>query len=165
MPIINLEVINKKKEAFQSQIKYYACASALSAAVSVPGLSVLIDVALMVSVTNKYAAAFGLDQPSLVRLAKITGVSLSDLTDVIKSPLAAQEITHDLMIKVLAQTTTLSTLTVTKEMISLIPIIGIIPAIGLSAATTYKSLNNFLDQLTEDAQRVFKRNLDLNTSV
>ncbi|XP_028251852.1 interferon-inducible GTPase 1-like [Parambassis ranga] len=42
-PITSLEIIKKKKNAFKSKIKYYAAASAVGAAVPVPGLSIAVD--------------------------------------------------------------------------------------------------------------------------
>ncbi|KAK2899282.1 hypothetical protein Q8A73_012411 [Channa argus] len=68
MPSINLEIIKKKKEAFQAEIKYYATLSAAVAGVPVPGLSVSVDTVLLVGVVTRYVVGFGLDIPSLQRL-------------------------------------------------------------------------------------------------
>uniref|UniRef100_A0A3B5B2K5 Interferon-inducible GTPase 5-like n=1 Tax=Stegastes partitus TaxID=144197 RepID=A0A3B5B2K5_9TELE len=80
-------IINKKKEAFQAKIKYKALLSALVAGVPVPGLSTTVDLGMMVSVVQEYVLGFGLDQPSLQRLANSTGVPYETLHAVIKSPL------------------------------------------------------------------------------
>ncbi|XP_051249478.1 interferon-inducible GTPase 5-like isoform X1 [Dicentrarchus labrax] len=165
MPNINLEIINKKKEAFQAKIKYLATLSAAAAAVPVPGLSVGVDVALLVGVVTKYIVGFGLDSSSLKRLSRSSGVPLKDLMVVIVSPLAATEITSDLILKLLAQCVNTATLMAAEEGSRYIPILGIPAAMGLSFVTTYEALNMFLNMLAEDAERVLKRVLGLNTSV
>ncbi|XP_038584385.1 interferon-inducible GTPase 5-like [Micropterus salmoides] len=88
MPNVSLEIINKKKKAFQAQIKYIALGSAAVAAVPLPGLSVVVDVALLVDAVTQYVVGFGLDSWSVQRLADTTHVPLKDLTDIIVSPLA-----------------------------------------------------------------------------
>ncbi|KAJ4933179.1 hypothetical protein JOQ06_030014 [Pogonophryne albipinna] len=47
LPIANLEIITKKKEALQSKIKFLAAASAFGAAVPFPGLSVAVDITMV----------------------------------------------------------------------------------------------------------------------
>ncbi|XP_051249518.1 interferon-inducible GTPase 5 [Dicentrarchus labrax] len=165
MPNINLEIINKKKKAFQAKIKYFATLSAAVAAVPVPGLSVAVDVALLVGVVTTYVVGFGLDIPSLQRLARSTGVPLNDLIAIIISPLAVTKITPSLILKLLAHCASTAALMVAEEGSRFIPIIGIPAAMGLSFVTTYRALNMFLNMLAEDAHRVFKRALGLNTSV
>ncbi|TMS20992.1 Interferon-inducible GTPase 5 [Larimichthys crocea] len=165
MPNISLEIINKKKMAFQAQIKYYAFISGVVAGVPVPGLSVDVDVALLVGVVTQYVLGFGLDTPSLQRLAETTHVPLKDLMNVIISPLAAKKINAELIRKLLVQSATTAVLMAAEEGSRFIPVVGIPVAMGLSSMTTYSILNTFLDMLAEDAQRVFKRALGLNTSV
>uniref|UniRef100_A0A3P8RDF9 IRG-type G domain-containing protein n=1 Tax=Astatotilapia calliptera TaxID=8154 RepID=A0A3P8RDF9_ASTCA len=139
MPNINLEIINKKKEAFQSKIKYWA----------------VID----------YVAGFGLDKPSLQRFSASSGVPYTELLNVLKSPLAAVKMTKDLLLKVLSQLTSTGALMALEEGSRWIPLIGIPLAMSLSFTTTYRALNYFLTELADDAQRVFKKALGLNTSV
>uniref|UniRef100_A0A671U6F1 IRG-type G domain-containing protein n=1 Tax=Sparus aurata TaxID=8175 RepID=A0A671U6F1_SPAAU len=91
MPNISQQIINKKKEAFQAKIKWYASLSAVGAAVPVPGLSIAVDAPLLAGVVTQYVFGFGLDRPSLKRLAEITGVPFDDLMTVIISPLAARK--------------------------------------------------------------------------
>ncbi|KAM4541993.1 interferon-inducible GTPase 5-like isoform 2-T3 [Odontesthes bonariensis] len=161
MPNINQEVINNKKEAFQARIKYYATASAAGAAVPVPGLSVAVDVGMIVAVVKQYTAGFGLDVSSLQKLAASTGVQFEDLKSVIRSPLAGAEITGDLILKVLGQVTFITASTAAEEGFKFIPVLGTIVAMSLSSVTTYRVLSYFLDMLAEDSQRVFKRALGL----
>ncbi|XP_063352896.1 interferon-inducible GTPase 5-like [Pelmatolapia mariae] len=159
MPNFNPEIIRKKKQALKSRIKYYALGSASGAAVPVPGLSILVDAALLVGAVTEYVHAFGLDIPSLKRLSARTGVSYADLRAVIISPLAAAEIRIQLFLKVIVQLGSVAALIVAEEVSRFIPFIGIPAAAGLSFTTTYRILKLILDKLAEDALRVFERAL------
>lgn len=165
MPNFNLEIINKKKEAFQSKIKYWATSSAAAAGVPVPGLSICMDLSMMVDLFRDYVVGFGLDRPSLQRLSASSGVPYAELLNVLKSPLAAEKITKDLLLKLLSHLTGTVALMALEEGSRWIPLIGIPLAMSLSFTTTYRALNYFLTELADDAQRVFKRALGLNTSV
>ncbi|XP_067381038.1 interferon-inducible GTPase 5-like, partial [Channa argus] len=165
MPSINLEIIKKKKEAFQAEIKYYATLSAAVAGVPVPGLSVSVDTVLLVGVVTRYVVGFGLDIPSLQRLGNSNGVSFKDLIAVIMSPLAATTITAGLVLSLLGECAGITTMVAAEEWCRWIPVLGIPVAMSLSFIATYKGLEFFLDMLADDAHRVFKRALGLNTSV
>ncbi|XP_019211569.1 interferon-inducible GTPase 5-like [Oreochromis niloticus] len=159
MPNINPEIIRKKKKAFQSKIKYYATLSAVGAAVPLPGLSIAVDLALLVGAVTHYVHAFGLDIPSLKRLSDRTGVPYADLRAVIISQLAAVEITKELLQKVMTQVGRTASLIVAEEASRFIPFIGIPVAMGLSFTTTYKVLNVILSELAENAEKVFEKAL------
>lgn len=166
MPNINPEIIIKKKEALKSTIKGYALGSAAGAAVPVPGLSIAVDAALLVGAVTHYVHVFGLDIPSLKRLSDRTGVPYADLHAVIISQLAAVKIiTTELVQKVIVQLGLTVAAIVAEEVFRFIPIIGIPVAMGLSYKTTSDILNLILDQLADDAQRVFDKALGLNASV
>ncbi|KAL7380793.1 hypothetical protein ABVT39_024187 [Epinephelus coioides] len=165
MPNISLEVINKKKKAFQSKIKYYAILSAGVAAAPVPGLSAVVDVGVLVSVVTQYVNGFGLDIPSLRKLTDRGGMPFRDLINIIVSPLAATEITRDLVLKVLLRCAGTAALMTAEEVSRFISVFGIPAAMILSFTFTYRALNYFLDTLAEDAERVFKRVMGLDTSV
>uniref|UniRef100_A0A3Q0SCI5 IRG-type G domain-containing protein n=1 Tax=Amphilophus citrinellus TaxID=61819 RepID=A0A3Q0SCI5_AMPCI len=161
MPNINLEIIDKKKEAFRSKIKYYALLSAAVAGVPIPGLSITVDITVLAGVITQYVFGFGLDIPSLERLSATTGVSFNDLLDVIFSPLAAVKITNGLILKVTSQLAGSFTLIAAEEACKWIPVVGIPVAMGFSFTSTYNILKSFLDMLALDAQRVFERALGL----
>uniref|UniRef100_A0A3Q4H0W5 IRG-type G domain-containing protein n=1 Tax=Neolamprologus brichardi TaxID=32507 RepID=A0A3Q4H0W5_NEOBR len=149
---INPEIINKKKQALKSKIKYWATLSAAGAAVPLPGLSIAVDAALLVGAVTHYVFVFGLDILSLKRLSNRTGVPYADLCAVIISPLAAVEITTELLLRVIAQAEEASRFT---------PLTGIPVAMSLSSTTTSKVLNVILNQLADDAHRVFEKALEL----
>ncbi|XP_028254072.1 interferon-inducible GTPase 5-like [Parambassis ranga] len=156
-PITSLEIIERKKKDFQAQIKYYAAASAVGAAVPVPGLSTAVDVGILIAAVTQYVHGFGLDTPTMKRLAVRTGVSYDDLHGVIVSPLAAAEITKELILKVLATLSGTAFLMAAEEGSRFIPFIGIPVAAALSSFTTSRLLNYILNMLAEDAQRVFTK--------
>ncbi|XP_031734866.1 interferon-inducible GTPase 5-like isoform X2 [Anarrhichthys ocellatus] len=161
VPNISLGIISKKKEALQSQIKWHATMAAGMAAVPIPGLSLVVDVAVLVSVVGGYQVTFGLDSSSLENLADRAGVPLNDLKAVITSPLAGNEISRDLIIKLLTSSVGDAALTAVEAFFIGIPILGIPAAI----TATNRALNAFLTMIAEDAQRVFKKALGLNTPV
>ncbi|CAI5695137.1 unnamed protein product [Oreochromis niloticus] len=164
MPNINLEIISKKKEAFKSKIKYFALLSAAGAAVPVPGLSIAVDLPLLVGNVTNYVFGFGLDIQSLQRLSESSGVPYADLQAVIISPLAAVKITGDLVLKVISQIGGTAVLMAAEEATKWIPFIGIPISMSFSFGTTYNVLNFILNILADDAQKVFKKALGLNTS-
>lgn len=153
------------QQAFHNKIKYWATLSAAVGAEPVPGVSITVDASLLVCVVKEYVLGFGLDIPSLKRLSDRTNVPFNDLTDIIISPLAATEITSNLILKVIGQLAGTAALMAAEEGSRFIPILEIPAAKTLSFISTYIILKTILDMLAEDAQRVFKRALDLNTSV
>lgn len=159
---INQKIINEKKETFQSKIKYYSTLSGAVAGVPLPGLSAAVDIGLIIKVVKEYVAGFGLDKPSLEKLASSSGVPYTDLFAVIKSPLAKGEINKELILKILTQLACTAALLAAEEGFRWIPVIGILASIGLSFTFTNKALNHFLDTLAEDAETVFKRALNLD---
>ncbi|XP_029317279.1 interferon-inducible GTPase 5-like [Cottoperca gobio] len=167
LPNVNLGIINKKKEALQANIPLIALTSALIAAVPVPLLSCAVDVLMLVKATTEYKVTFGLDIESLQNLALSAGVPLEDLRAVMESPLALEEINYDLIYNMLNVPMFKASTPEQKvaTFLSYIPIIGIPAAMALSFESTSKALNHFLNMLAEDAQRVFRKALGLNTSV
>ncbi|XP_006800674.1 interferon-inducible GTPase 5-like [Neolamprologus brichardi] len=165
MPNISLEIINKKKQTFKRRLYWLSTQSAAVAAIPVPALSIAVDFALLVVEVTHYVFAFGLNVPCLKRLSARTGVSYAALCAVIISPLAAAEITTELLQKVMTQVGRTAVLIAVEEASRFIPFIGIPLAMGFSFTTTYKILNLILEELAEDAQKVFERAFSLNTSV
>lgn len=166
IPNIILEIINKRKEVFQSRIKYYSTLSAAVAAVPVPGLSAAtFNLSLMTSVVTDYVAGFGLDKQSLEKLAASSGVSYDDLCAVIKSELAKVKITKEFLMKMFISVAGTAALMAAEKVSRRISVIVTALSMTFSFATTYATLNYFLNQLADDAQRVFNRALGLKMSV
>uniref|UniRef100_A0A3Q3F332 IRG-type G domain-containing protein n=1 Tax=Labrus bergylta TaxID=56723 RepID=A0A3Q3F332_9LABR len=141
MPNISLDLIKEKKKAFQAKVKYWAILSAAVAGVPVPGVSMAVDTALLVAVVTRYVLGFGLDIPSLKRMANYSSVPHEELKKVIMSPLIAVKVTPELA----------------EEGTRLIPLLGIPAAACLSFTFTYRSLNMILNMIDDDAERVFTR--------
>ncbi|XP_065822713.1 interferon-inducible GTPase 5-like [Labrus bergylta] len=156
MPNISREIINKKKKALHSKIKYFATLSSAVAGVLIPGLSIAVDIGLLVGVVKQYVYKFGLDIKSLQSLANRAGVPLKELKEATISPLTATQVTPPIVMKVFAQSPNQITLKAVEEGTRFIPVFGIPTAMALSYITTYRGLNTFLDMLAEDAHRVFK---------
>ncbi|KAF7641005.1 hypothetical protein LDENG_00000490 [Lucifuga dentata] len=165
MSNISLQIIKKKKEAFGAKIKYYAIMSAGIAAVPVPGLSLAVDIALLLKTVKDFQIAYGLNYVLLQKLADNAHVPLSDLKAVMKSPLGDIKINKEALLKILALSRFEAALTVAKEGLRFIPGFGIPLGMVLSFTSTYRALNIFLNMLAEDAQNVFRKALGLNTSV
>uniref|UniRef100_A0A3Q3FI29 Interferon-inducible GTPase 5-like n=1 Tax=Labrus bergylta TaxID=56723 RepID=A0A3Q3FI29_9LABR len=161
MPNISREIINKKKKALHSKIKYFATLSSAVAGVLIPGLSIAVDIGLLVGVVKQYVYKFGLDIKSLQSLANRAGVPLKELKEATISPLTATQVTPPIVMKVFAQSPNQITLKAVEEGTRFIPIFGIPTAMALSYITTYRGLNTFLDMLAEDAHRVFKKAMGL----
>uniref|UniRef100_A0A3Q3EHL6 IRG-type G domain-containing protein n=1 Tax=Labrus bergylta TaxID=56723 RepID=A0A3Q3EHL6_9LABR len=157
MPNISVDMIKEKKKAFQAKVKYWAMLSAAVAGVPVPGVSVAVDTTLLFGVVTTYVLGFGLDIPSLKRMANYSGVPYEELKKVIKSTLIAVKVTPELVMRLLAQFSSLALLLAAEEGSRFIPLLGIPAAVGLSFTFTYRSLNMILDMLADDAEKVFTR--------
>nr|XP_024657199.1 interferon-inducible GTPase 5-like [Maylandia zebra] len=156
-------IIKKKKEVFQAEITLYAT---LSAAVRTAplGISSVFDSTLKAAVTG-YVAGFGLDSPSLKRLAAITGVSYTDLCAVINSPLATNTITTDLILDELTTLPSTAKIMRADNVCRFIPLFGSLLTAGFSFTISSRALQFFLSELADDAERVFRRALNLTSSV
>ncbi|KAF3701518.1 Interferon-inducible GTPase 5 [Channa argus] len=165
MPNISRGIIDKKKEALHTKIKYLAFVSAFIASAPVPGLSIAADLSMLVSTVVEYQVTFGLDNKSLQSLADSANVSFNDLRAVMKSPLSATKITTELIVKVLSLSVSEAALIAAEEGSRMIPVFGIPVAMTFSFLSTYRALSTFLNMLADDAQSVFTRALGLDTSV
>ncbi|XP_066494160.1 interferon-inducible GTPase 5-like [Tiliqua scincoides] len=158
LPNISLEVLQRKKEAFQKQIWKWAIISCGVAAVPIPGLSVACDVTILMKSLSKYRQSFGLDDESLKKLAKQVAKPVEDIKAVIKSPLA-KEISRDVVLKLLTKAGA-GGLMVVEYFAYTVPILGSLVAGGISFGTTYCMLRNSLNEVSEDAQRVLIKALE-----
>uniref|UniRef100_A0A3P9C7I3 IRG-type G domain-containing protein n=1 Tax=Maylandia zebra TaxID=106582 RepID=A0A3P9C7I3_9CICH len=141
-------IIKKKKEVFQAEITLYAT---LSAAVRTAplGISSVFDSTLKAAVTG-YVAGFGLDSPSLKRLAAITGVSYTDLCAVINSPLATNTITTDLILDELTTLPSTAKIMRADNVCRFIPLFGSLLTAGFSFTISSRALQFFLSELADD---------------
>ncbi|XP_044138598.1 interferon-inducible GTPase 5-like [Bufo gargarizans] len=159
LPNISLPVLQKKQEALKKDIWKLATLSCAVATVPIPGLSVACDIGILVNAMIDYRKAFGLDEPSLKKMANKFGKDVSELKSVIKSPLVIKEINKELVISLLAKGAA-GGLIVVEFVLSTIPLIGSIAAGGISYGTTYWMLSGFLKEIADDAVRVLTKALE-----
>ncbi|XP_026788013.2 interferon-inducible GTPase 5 [Pangasianodon hypophthalmus] len=166
LPTITLEINERKKKALQRNIWKLSLLSASVAAVPIPvvnaAVSISVDVAILVSELKKYYNAFNLDPASIQKLSERSGKSVDELKAVLKSPLN-QEITKDLVIKLLTDSSLLAVESAAEYWLGLIPVLGSLTAGSLSFATIYFILQRCLNELAEDAHNVLM--VALQTSV
>ncbi|XP_029972500.1 interferon-inducible GTPase 5-like [Salarias fasciatus] len=165
LPNISKEIMKKKKDAYQAQIKYHALLSSGVAAVPLPGLSVAVDLALVAGVVTQYVIGFRLDKESLKRLSDSSGVPYSELVSVMTSQLGATTITPQLIQKLLSQIPRILALIAAEEVSRFLIVIGTPVSMILSGVSTYKILKFFLDLVADDAQRVFEKVVKETTEV
>ncbi|CAM2107924.1 unnamed protein product [Caretta caretta] len=90
LPNISGPILVKKKEALKNQIWKRALKSCVIAAVLIPLPSVSCNVDILVESMIEYCKVFGLDEESLVKLSKQVRKPVSQLKEVIKTPLAKE---------------------------------------------------------------------------
>uniref|UniRef100_A0A8C6TQZ0 IRG-type G domain-containing protein n=1 Tax=Neogobius melanostomus TaxID=47308 RepID=A0A8C6TQZ0_9GOBI len=157
LPNISTDVIEQKKQTLERNIIRFTLVSAAGADVPIPGVSEHIDLSVITSFTVHCTVSLGLTPKSLQKLSDVSGVSLEDLREELKSPLAGVKITPALVQSVLARSSTYITSMKVVEVAKFVPIIGTVVAMGVSRSTTYKALKYILNSLAEDAQQVFKK--------
>ncbi|XP_074548330.1 interferon-gamma-inducible GTPase 10-like [Halichoeres trimaculatus] len=157
MPNTSLEMIDRKKEAFQSTVKYFAGLSAPVVALPHHGFSGVVDLGLLVGVVTRYVFVFGLNLSSLRRVSWYTAVPYAELRKVISPSLAVKRLTPVLVLKVLVHCASSAVLMRAEEESRFIPLLISSAAVLFSFLTTHRALNIFLDMLADSAQRVFKK--------
>ncbi|CAM4284343.1 unnamed protein product [Leuciscus chuanchicus] len=155
LPNITLEINEKKKKAQENNIAKVAFLSACAAAVPIPGLSIAVDLAILIKETERYLKVFGLDDESLQNLCERSGKSIEYYKSLMKSPLHAG-INRAVLITMLEAASV--AVTVVKGtlacVLSCIPVIGSLTAGGISFYTVSAMLHKALDDIEEDARNV-----------
>lgn len=152
------ETLEKKKQQLQMQIWLKSLVSCGVAALPIPGLSIVCDVAMLVTSLKGFCRDFGLDENALAALARQHNKPIAELKAVIKSPLS-EEITKDLVIKILTKCTA-GAVQYTTVFLKIIPVVGAVvgslTAAAVALPTTYLMLKSFLDDVAADAVRVLE---------
>ncbi|KAM4015482.1 interferon-inducible GTPase 5-like [Anomaloglossus baeobatrachus] len=159
LPNISLPVLEKKRQAFKKDIWLWALLSGGVAAVPIPGLSVALDIGILVKAMKTYMNAFGLDEKSLKKLADTFGKDVNELKSVIKSPIVTKEINKELIITIL-KSAVIGGLMLVEYVVSTIPVIGSLAAGNISFRSTHWMLSGFLEEIAEDAVRVLTKALE-----
>ncbi|XP_024076531.2 interferon-inducible GTPase 5-like [Terrapene carolina triunguis] len=151
---VSKETLEKKKEQLQTQIWLKSLVSCGVAAVPIPGLSTVCDIAILVTSLKEYCRDFGLTENALATLARQNNKPIAELKAVIKSPLS-EEITKDLIIKLLTKCAA-GAVKYSTYLLNFIPVVGSVVSAAVSLPTTYFMLKNFLDDAAADAVRVLE---------
>ncbi|XP_065434891.1 interferon-inducible GTPase 5-like [Chrysemys picta bellii] len=151
---VSKETLEKKKQQLQMQIWLKSLASCGVAAVPLPGLSTVCDIAILVTSLKEYCRDFGLNENALATLARQANKPIAELKAVIKSPLS-EEITKDLVIKLLTKYAA-GAVKYSTYLLNVIPAVGSVVSAAVSLPTTYFMLQNFLDDAAADAVRVLE---------
>ncbi|XP_062375860.1 interferon-inducible GTPase 5-like [Sardina pilchardus] len=161
LPNGSTKILQKKREALQARVWKMAFLSAGVAALPIPGLSICADVGILMSEIKKYHNTFGLDEESLKTLSSHTNVPFEDLKSCLKFPLY-EGITANVVAKMLTNAAGRGMMMVAGRFLSMLPLLGSVPAGVLSFCTTHAVLKNCMEELADDAQRVLKRVLQGN---
>lgn len=153
LPNITLEINEKKKEVLKKGILKVALLSACVAAVPVPGLSIAVDLSIIMYEVGKYLNAFGLDKKSLKNLCEQSGQTMETLENLITSVWCKGLLTGSLLNE-LRDATLLMSEDAVEQIFRFIPILGSVVAGGLSFLTVKLMLNKALDDIAEDARKV-----------
>ena len=159
LPNICKSTINKKKEVFRSQIWHYALLSATVAAVPIPGISVMVEVDILVKVLQDYIFGFGLDKRSLEKCSSATNTPLDELRAMLNSNCSGKDVTSDLVLLMLKSASVALIGLAAEEGSRWIPIIGIPIAVALSFTTIYTFLRSNLNELSVDAENIVTKAL------
>ncbi|XP_067403088.1 interferon-inducible GTPase 5-like [Emydura macquarii macquarii] len=191
LPHISRPILEKKKEVLKNQIWKRALKSCAVAAVPIPHLSVSCDVDILVESMTEYCKVFGLDEESLLKLSKQVRKPVSELKEVIKTPLA-KEISKEDALELLGMvlgcamnhtiispflcplrlsyhidlkqevTKMADTMIKFKRYISLLPVCGTLLSAEVSFLAITYALQYFLEGVVEDAHCVLTKALDLS---
>ncbi|XP_051565877.1 interferon-inducible GTPase 5-like [Myxocyprinus asiaticus] len=159
LPNITLEINERKKKALKKNIGRIAFVSACVAAVPVPGLSIAVDLAIIVNEIRTYCNAFGLDKKSLLNLCKRSGKSIETL-DSLMTSIWHKGLCTSSVLSMLSVASVLITEDVVERVFTFIPILGSVVAGGLSYLTVSIMLKKALNDIAEDARKVLMAALE-----
>nr|XP_005313970.1 interferon-inducible GTPase 5-like [Chrysemys picta bellii] len=151
---VSKEILEKKREQLQAQIGMKSLASCAVAAVPIPGLTIVCDIAILETSLKEFCRDFGLNENALAALARQANKPIAELKAVIKSPLS-EEITGDLVTNLLTKCAA-GVVKFVTFFFNFIPLLGSIISAAASYPTTYYMLQDFLNDAADDAARVLE---------
>uniref|UniRef100_A0A8D0HJX4 IRG-type G domain-containing protein n=1 Tax=Sphenodon punctatus TaxID=8508 RepID=A0A8D0HJX4_SPHPU len=160
LPNISKEILRKKKAALQTQVWQMASVSCAGGLVPLPGVSLLCDIATLVSNMVHFCIVLGLDDNSLTRLANQVGKPFPELRSAVKKTPMAGNINKEYVISLLSKSLVCGAATVAELVLDFVPLLGSVAGGGLSFASTYWVLSSFLNDSEEDAQNVLAKSLE-----
>uniref|UniRef100_UPI00398F0767 interferon-inducible GTPase 5-like isoform X2 n=1 Tax=Pristiophorus japonicus TaxID=55135 RepID=UPI00398F0767 len=154
LPNTTLEIVENKRKELKKQVWMLATLSGTVGAVPIPGLSFACDIGILVTAIIQFRQYLGLDDASLQRLANVTGKPVGDLKAVVETPLVG-EINKE-FVKRMLMGSAFVTISAIEIGLDFVPVVGSIFGAGSSFGMTYKLLNDALNELVKNAQRVVK---------
>ena len=147
---LSIGVIKKKRAKLQRYSWLAATASAGVAAAPVPGLSIGVDTAILFSYLVFYRSQFGLDESTLLDVAKECKKTPAQIKSIAK---VASQIVVELIVTLVKK---YAVSEVAEEVARYIPLVGTVIASGISFGTTYAMLNGILKDLEKEAIAVLR---------
>uniref|UniRef100_A0A674IX87 IRG-type G domain-containing protein n=1 Tax=Terrapene triunguis TaxID=2587831 RepID=A0A674IX87_9SAUR len=156
LPAVALPIINQKKAALKVEIWKIALFSCLLAAVPVPGLSHLCTFFVFRKHLFGYYSNFGVDNRSLLALARQVGRPLWELMAVMTSlgttPMMALKLLLD---------SVGAAMMVAEYSWKRLPVFGALVSGGVALVTTFFMLRKCLDSVADNTQRVLSKALEV----
>jgi len=149
------DMVTKKVEVLRSEIWKTALLSGTIAIVPIPGLSLLVDIGMIVERNKFYFMQLGLDEDSLKQTARVMSCDVAELTQIVEK--SKQEFLTWQGIKTCIQgISSLAAAEAVEEFARFVPFLGSLMAGGISAVTTYKILNHVLSKMEQTALLVVR---------
>jgi uncharacterized protein (DUF697 family) len=145
-----LEDLNRIREECRSMVTKRASASALAAAIPVPGADIGADVAIMLELLPAINRKFGLTPEQIEQLDEETKKIILVLITSIGSELVGKTITKQLITKLLKKA---GARIATKQVTKYIPFIGQAVSAGISFAAMKYLGNSHIEECYEVAKR------------
>ena len=143
---VTTDIFQKKVEVLRGRIKFVASFSAVAAFFPVPGLSIAVDIPLILNEFALYRSQLDLPEKGTADFEKLQ-VTTQEAVGKLSITTAAQ---------LVAYLTVFATESAAEEAVSYIPILGSVIASTMSFTTTYTALQQCLKAVEETALLVLK---------
>ncbi|KAI4871212.1 hypothetical protein NFI96_003477 [Prochilodus magdalenae] len=154
LPVCSVEILKKKKLYLKKMVWLTAFGSGAIAMTTIPGLAVGCDIGIAMAFFSRTYQAFGLDEKSLNSLSERVNMPVQELKSAMKSCFANGINTE--VVRTFFSTSKVDVAMKIEYILSSIPLVGALPAGGISLGTIYHLLTKGLDQMAEDAKEVLQ---------
>ncbi|XP_060113696.1 uncharacterized protein LOC132585837 [Heteronotia binoei] len=154
MPAYSKEELQQKKAAMEGLIWKRAALSCGVGMIPLPGVSLVCDIALLVTTMKDFCKAFQLDEDSLCKLAERVGKPIDVLKSAVKKTPLASQINPEFVRSLMTTSVVVASGMVLEEISHFIPVLGSLVGGVNSFATTFYMLKGFLNDAMEDAESV-----------
>uniref|UniRef100_A0A8B9LN94 IRG-type G domain-containing protein n=1 Tax=Astyanax mexicanus TaxID=7994 RepID=A0A8B9LN94_ASTMX len=155
LPVCSMQILKKKKQYIKKMIWLTAIGSSAIAMTTIPGLAAGCDIGIVMAFFNRIFQAFGLDDKSLHSLSERVNTPVAELKSVMKSCFASG-ITVEVVRSFFSRFSKVDIAMKVEYVLSSLPLVGALPAGGISLGTIYYLLNKGLIEMENDAIQVLK---------